>query len=82
MFNFRLVLTNDTFLSEGPVAHLVERRICTAEVAGSSPVGSTFVILFKLNYFYAYIYGFEAGDEDCFGWRALRGFGVFFFQKK
>ena len=27
--------------SPGPVAHLVERRTCTAEVAGSSPVGST-----------------------------------------
>mgnify|MGYP000645697427 CR=1 FL=1 len=25
----------------GPVAHLVERLICTEEVAGSSPVGST-----------------------------------------
>jgi hypothetical protein len=25
----------------GPLAHLVERLVCTEEVAGSSPVGST-----------------------------------------
>ncbi len=28
-------------LKSGPVAHLVERLMCTEEVAGSSPVGST-----------------------------------------
>ena len=28
-------------LNQGPVAHLVERHICTVEAAGSSPVGST-----------------------------------------
>ena len=27
---------------KGPVAHLGERLTCTEEVAGSSPVGSTF----------------------------------------
>ena len=29
---------------KGPLAHLVERRVCIAEVTGSSPVGSTSVL--------------------------------------
>lgn len=32
---------NELIVALGPVAHLVERLICTEEVAGSSPVWST-----------------------------------------
>ena len=39
-----------TFVAQyGPVAHLVERLICTEEVAGSSPVRSTIGNLLRLS---------------------------------
>ena len=61
---------------KGPIAHLVERLLCTQEASGPNPLGSTTLDFFRWFGYYTSV-GLEAGFfvVGCFG-------GVFSFQEK